>query len=271
MKSLVFACLGLALVLAGCRGEHPHYTADLKITPEPIEARKPTDLIFQVKNPKGEKTSELEIVHEKPMHLFMVSEDLSQYFHEHPEKQADGTYKLTGFVYPNGGKFKIYIDFRPKGEEDQTVESFVVDVEGEGREEVELVPDEKFEKIVDGLRVVMKPNIDLVKRKDVMFMFQMFDAETDAPATDLQTYLGEKAHFVIIRKGLGRFVHAHPMSSKTMTENTNSNMKMPDLGADPESKVVAMTNFPNRGIYKIFAQFKRNGKVITVPFVFRVE
>ena len=48
-------------------------------------------------------------------------------------------------------------------------------------------------------------------------------------------------------------------------------MKMDMSDKDKASKVTAMTNFPNRGIYKIFAQFKRNEKVITVPFVFRVE
>ena len=268
MKTRLFVLICLGLVFVNCTVKHRHYTADLKIDPEPIQAGKPTDLIFQVKDPKGEKISELEIVHEKPMHLFMVSQDLSQYFHEHPEKQADGTYKLKGFKYPNGGRFKIYIDFRPEGEEDQTVESFVVEVEGERRDEVELQPDKEFEKTVGGLRVSMKPNIDLVKHKDIMFHFQAFDAQTNKPVTDLQNYLGEKAHFVIIRKGLGRFVHAHPMSPK---KEMNSNMRMPDLGDDPESKVVAMTKFPNSGIYKMFAQFKRNDKVITVPFVFEVK
>jgi hypothetical protein len=272
MKKYIFFVL--FVFLAGCIQEHPHYTAELKINPEKVESGKPVELTFQIKNPEGEKVSELEIIHEKPMHLFMVSEDLSQYFHEHPTKHTDGTYKLP-LTFPNGGKFKIYIDFKPQNDE-QTVESFDLEVEGKELEKVNLIPDEKFEKTVDGLLVKMEPTGELVKQKDLLLNFQAFDAETKKPVTDLQNYLGEKAHFVIIRKGLGRFVHAHPMSADMMMENMNSNMnKMPmekEMNdTDKDSKITAMTNFPNRGIYKIFAQFKRNDKVITVPFVFEVK
>ncbi len=268
----------LSFLFSACIQHHEHYTAELKTTPKNVESDKPIEMVFQVKTPEGENFSDLEIVHEKPMHLFMVSRDLSQYFHEHPEKQADGTFKLP-FTFPNGGKFKVYIDFKPKGEEEQVVESFDVEVAGKKLEEVELVPDEKFEKEVDGILVKMKPSGELKRKQDLMLNFQVFDAETKEPVDDLQNYLGEKAHFVIIRKGLARFVHAHPMSAEMMAENMNSNhnmngMKMDKMDMskkDKASKVTAMTNFPNRGIYKIFAQFKRNDKVITVPFVFEVK
>lgn len=277
MKLILLIFSLVSLLFAGCIQQHEHYTADLKITPEKVESGKPVEMTFQVKNPEGKNVSDLEIVHEKPMHLFMVSRDLSQYFHEHPEKQAGGTYKLP-FTFPNGGKFKIYIDFKPKDDE-QTVESFDVEVKGEKLEEVELVPDEKFEKTVDNVIVKMNPSGELKRKQDLMLNFQVFDAETKEPVNDLQNYLGEKAHFVIIRKGLARFVHAHPMSAEKLAENRNSNhnmngmkmdkMEMPDEAKS--SKISAMTNFPNRGIYKIFAQFKRNEKVITVPFVFEVK
>lgn len=267
----------VSFIFSACIPHHKHYTADLKLTPENVESGKQVEMVFLVKNPDGENYSDLEIIHEKPMHLFMVSRDLSQYFHEHPEKQSDGTYKLP-FTFPNGGKFKIFIDFKPKSDE-QTVESFDVVVAGKKLEEVELVPDEKFEKEIDGVIIKMKPSGELKRKQDLMLNFQVFDAETKQPVTDLQNYLGEKAHFVIIRKGLARFVHAHPMSAEMMAENMNSNhnmngMKMNKMEMsekDKASKVTAMTNFPNRGIYKIFAQFKRNDKIITVPFVFEVK
>ena len=37
-----------------------------------------------------------------------------------------------------------------------------------------------------------------------------------------------------------------------------------------EAEVSAHTNFPRPGLYKIWAQFRRSGRVITVPFVVRV-
>jgi len=262
----VFVFTYLAAFL-GCAPQHEHYSADLTIEPKIVESGKPVELTFEIKNPKLEVVSDLEIVHEKPMHLFMVSEDLSQYFHEHPRKQKDGKFTLP-FTFPNGGKFKVFIDFKPKDDE-QTVESFDIDVKGAKLEKVELKPDEKFEKAVENLLVKMKPNADLTKQKDIMLNFEVFDAGTKKPANDLQDYLGAKAHFVIIRKGLGRFVHAHPMKGDMMSMDKESNM--PGMAASQTYKISAMTNFPNSGIYKIFAQFKRSDEVITVPFVFEVK
>lgn len=270
--SCAFVFIFLSIFLS-CVEKHEHYSADLTVEPETIESGKTAVLSFQVKNPKGEKVTDLEIVHEKPMHLFLVSEDLAQYFHEHPQKQADGSYQLP-FTFPNGGKFKIFIDFKPKDDE-QTVESFDIEVAGELLKKQDLVPDEKFEKSIESIFVRMKPESKLLKQQDTTFIFEVFDAETKAPVSDLQNYLGEKAHFVIIRKGLGRFVHVHPMSSEKMMDNSNTKgtkmrETMPTKNGDV-SKIAAMAKFPNSGIYKIFAQFKRNDEVITVPFVFEVK
>ncbi|NNE65409.1 MAG: hypothetical protein HKN33_02490 [Pyrinomonadaceae bacterium] len=262
-----FAIVILVFFASACIETHEHYTAELTTNPEEIESGTPVEFSFLVKKSNGEIAGDLEIVHEKPMHLFMVSSDLSQYFHEHPKQQADSTYLLP-FTFPNGGNFKIFIDFKPKDDE-QTVESFDVEVAGDAPEKVELVPDEVFEKSVEGITVKMKPDGELLKHKDLVFKFDVFDSASGEPVTDLENYLGAKAHFVIIRKGLGRFVHAHPMSPEEMA-NMSGGMKMkPD--AKSTSQVSAMTNFPNSGVYKVFAQFKRNGKVITVTYVLQVK
>ena len=266
MKKISYIYIFFIFSLSNCVQTHKHYTAEMTITPDVIESKKPAELTFQIKNPKGDKISDLEIVHEKPMHLFIVSDDLAQYFHEHPTKQNDGTYKVP-FTFPEGGKYKVFVDFKPKDDE-QTTESFDVDVLGERHTSIDLRPSSDFEYINEGIKVVMKPRGKLVKQQDLMLDFQVFDANTNEPVNDLQNYLGAKAHFVIIRKGLNRFVHAHPMTAEDM-QNSNSPMKMETK--DSESKVSAMVNFPNSGIYKIFAQFKRNNKVITVSFVFKVS
>lgn len=273
-KVLTLLIISIIIFSNGCIQDHEHYTAELKMNPASVKSGQPLEMIFQIKDPQGEKVSDLEIVHEKPLHMFMVSEDLSQYFHEHPAKQTDGTYKLS-YRFPNGGKFKIFIDFKPKDSE-PTVESFDIEVGGERLPTRELIPAQKFETVSDSLLVKMKPDDELIKQTDLILNFQVFDAETKKPVTDLQNYLGEKAHFVIIRKGLGRFVHVHPLSAgKINNSNHNMNgmkmdeMKMPD--DDKDSKISAMTNFPNSGIYKLFAQFKRNDKVITAAFVFEVK
>ncbi len=279
-----------ASILLGCgnSGEHSDathktddkstgvFTAEMSVSPTSVVSGQPVKLIFRIKDPKGETYSDLELDHEKNMHLYIVSDDLSQFNHEHPVKNADGTFEHT-FTFPNGGQYKIYIDFKPKNAE-KRFESYDLNVSGEVRAKVEVKPDDKFEKTVEDLRVTMKPDGDLIAGKELMLTFQVFDSKTNKPVTDLEDYLGAKAHFVVISKDLKDFVHVHPMSNDNAKGKEDShgehNEKPTDeklAGKDSESIVAAMLTFPKEGVYKIFAQFKQNDKITVVPFVFEVK
>lgn len=256
------------------------YSVEFSVTPSSIVSGNPVKMFFKIKNPQGETYSDLELLHEKPIHLYVVSEDLSQFFHQHPLKNADGVFE-DSFTFPNGGKYKIYVDLKPKNA-DKLVESYDLMVSGNVRENVEIKPDEKLEKTVEGLRVTLKSDGELVSNKELMLTFQAFDAASGKPVTDLQNYLGAKAHFVVISKDLQDFVHIHPMSMDNVKaeesphggdHQEHSEMKTDDklAGKDAESIVSAIVSFPKAGIYKVFASFKRNEKVIIVPFTFEVK
>jgi hypothetical protein len=199
------------------------------------------------------------------MHLLIVSEDLSEFYHLHPEQQTDGKFK-TSFTFPNGGYYRLYADFTPTGN-GQFVKDFTQTVVGAERAKVPLQVDKNFEKTVDGLRVVMKPDAVLENGKEVMLSFQVFDAATNQPVTDLENYLGELAHFVIISEDLRDFVHAHPVSRDNVKSAEHSSHDEKLMSQNAESVVSAHVIFPNAAKYKIWAQFQRGGNIITVPFV----
>jgi len=266
------------------------FSADFKTTPVEVKAGEPAELSFTVKNEKGEVVKDLPIVHEKPLHLLVVSDDLAEYYHIHPEPQADGSYRVS-FTFPDAGNYKLYADYTPK-DSSQVVDTFPLKVAGTERARVDLKPDEKLEKTVDGLRFEMKPDAELTAGKELMLNFNVSDAKTRRPVTDLEKYLGEYAHFVIISQDLSRFVHAHPMSK---AEHADGGHDMKNMGAvdqkvdeskphshddknagkgatmQSSSEVAAHTTFPKSGLFKIFAQFQRAGKVITVPFVVNIK
>ncbi len=268
------------------------FTVDFKNEPANIQAGTPVLLSFTVKDKQGATVKDLSIVHEKPMHLLVVSKDLAEFYHIHPEQQeSDGSYRVS-HVFPNGGDYKLYADFTPK-EAAQVVEQIDVKVAGTERAQVALVPDEKLEKTVDGLKVVMKPSQEFKAGQELTLDFQAFDAKTNKPATDMQNYLGELAHFVIISEDMKDFVHAHPMSKGEHDEmngmKMDGAMKMGEEKTDnhaddkqnhstmegvttktSQSEVSAHTAFPRAGLYKLWAQFQRGGKVINVPFIVRV-
>lgn len=309
MKLLAITLITLAAVFTfGCGGqqgtqnEHSNmnhssvdtsaakFKAEFKTNPSEVKAGEPVELSFTVKNDKGEIVKDLPIVHEKPLHLLVVSDDLAEYYHLHPEPQPDGSYK-TSFTFVNGGNFKLYADFTPK-DSPQIVENFMLKVSGNERARVELKADEKLEKTIDGLKFVMKPDSDLVAGKELMLNFTVFDEKTSKPVTDLEKYLGEYAHFVIISQDLKQFVHAHPMSKEEhgtgdhdMNKMNGKDEKVDESkphshGDSPAtnggtkqspSEVSAHTSFPQAGLFKVFAQFQRGGKVITVPFVVNIK
>ena len=126
----------------------------------------------------------------------------------------------------------------------------------------------------------MKPSKPLRAGQEAMLDFAVTDGRTNEPVTDLEPYLGALAHFVIVSEDGAEFLHAHPMQKMDLRAahahgaperheampHTHGGRMM--SAAAPE--VSAHTSFPRAGLYKIWAQFQRGGRVITVPFVVRV-
>lgn len=261
----------------------PAYRAEFATEPAEVKAGEPVTLSFTVKDAKGAAVRDLQIVHEKPMHLLVVSNDLAEFNHLHPEPQADGSLKVT-HTFPNGGAYKLYADFTPPNAS-QIVDRLDVNVAGDARVRVALVADQTT-KTIDGLCVTMRPDKPLRAGDELLLNFAAADAKTGKPATDLQPYLGSLAHFVIISEDTTDFLHAHPMTKEEMSEAGGAHGGM-DQEAKPHahdaaemrdeakqgtspSEVAAHTTFPRAGLYKIWAQFQRGGRVITVPYVVRV-
>ena len=260
------------------------FKVDFKTEPGQIQAGTAATLVFTVKDSKNAVVKDLQVVHEKPMHLLIVSNDLAEFYHVHPEPTADGSYRVQ-HTFPNGGDYKLYADFTPPNAK-QVVERIEVKVAGAERSKVALVADKKLEKSVDGLKVVMKPSAKIEAGQELTLDFAAFDAKTNKPATDLQNYLGELAHFVIISEDLVDFVHAHPMAKGEKMDGMkmDGDKKEKDHNADGHShgadskkankasayEVSAHTAFPRPGLYKLWAQFQRKGKVISIPFIVNV-
>lgn len=93
--------------------------------------------------------------------------------------------------------------------------------------------------------------------EEVTLTFDLKDTVTNQPLTDLQPYLGEKGHLVIIKKSTpltaSDYIHAHALAD------------------DLAGKVTFVTKFPTSGEYKLWGQFNRNGKIVTADFGIHVR
>lgn len=228
--------------------QNPDFKIEMTSAPQGAE----TEMTFIVKDKNGSQIKNFKTVHEKKMHLIVVSEDLAEFEHLHPELQADGSFKVR-HAFKHGGKFLLYPDVTPENGT-QVVQRMEMNVSGEPKTPEKLIADMNLRKTVEGITVTMKPEKELQALTEMTINFVVTDESTGKPVTDLQNFLGELAHVVVISEDTRDFLHVHPMSSKK-----------PD-----ETSVMAHTTFPRAGIYKIWAQFQRNNKVITVPYVVNV-
>lgn len=251
---------------------------ELRTEPAEVRAGRPVALLFTPRDEEAAAIRDLQIVHEKAAHLLIVSEDLSRFEHLHPQRQSDGSLWVT-HAFPLGGNYRLYLDFAPAGME-PVVERFSLNVRGTTYPPAELSEESARIRAVetDGLRITMSTDDPLVPGEETMLHFTVVDAQTDWPVTDLEPYLGAMAHFVIISQDGEEFLHAHPMDTGRMPArhghpehggHGGTSAGHP-AGLTGSAEVVGHTVFPRPGLYKIWAQFQRRGRVITASFVVRV-
>lgn len=218
------------------------YEVQLTTSPQNIEAGKPTQLILAVK--QNGKMVALETSHEMKLHLMVVSEDLSWFRHIHPEEQADGAYAITE-TFPAGGKYLLFSDFKPTGGE-QTLNKQEIDVQGKSS----LANNDsstKYTSKVDGYTVNLLNGSDFKTNKTQHLEISIEKDGKKLIEKDLQQYLGASAHIVMIGKVGKEFLHIHPVS-------------------DSRFPVFAQTHIEKAGVYRMWVQFKIDGKVHTADF-----
>lgn len=269
------------------------YTANVAPSSMPVQPGQKTDLAIRLIDPLGSivKLDQLEIVHEEPLHLLMVSRDLSWFAHEHPAPQPDGVFKLPGFVFPAAGEYILYHDYTPKGKPQQ-VPQFRIKVAGEAPAPKPLVEDYDVVGHIEGYEFRVRCNGEkFFAGKDSIIRIGIDRDGT--PVTDIEPYLGAMGHLVIISQDLKSFVHSHPLDldDDHGQEGEAGHGHEEDhghdhghAGHDHESMMaaakaaVALDNgkpsdivfhavFPKPGLYKAFAQFQHKGRILTYPFV----
>ncbi len=253
----------------------PH--AELAIPADSLRAGVPAHLAFTVRGANGRAIRFLQFVHERPMHLIIVSDDLASFAHVHPELGVTDAYELD-HAFPAPGRYRLYADYAPPGFGPQ-VDRFDVTVAGAPRPRVPLVADDSLAHAAGGVRITLAPDHPLRAREDALLQIVLADSATGAPITDLQLYLGALAHLVIVSQDLGDFIHAHPLETGEVYDPSADpnavHVHDPALLAKvlrgPSPAVLrAAVSFPHAGRYKIWVQVQRHDRVVTVPFVVRV-
>jgi len=171
-------------------------------------------LRFAFFNPKtGGQVKEFYITHDKLFHLFVVSEDLSEFQHIHPTFEPDGSFTMET-VLPVAGNYKIYADVYPHDGAPQVLQQNLATV-GYANDLVSalphLKPDTSFIRIADGMKIELKLDpLEIIAGQPLALKYHLTDAKTGEPIRDLVPYLGAWGHTLILSEDQADYVHSHP-------------------------------------------------------------
>ena len=239
-------------------------------TPQPGQ---PVTLTYQVVDAAGgQAITDLPAHHERPMHLIVVSSDLTQFQHIHPVLTADGSYQVETTL--PAGTYRLYNEF-VRGE--QTVLDQRELTVGDTAPTAARLTSALAPKAAAGLTVALEPPETIAAGTPASFTLEI--TRDGQPVTDLTPYLGAAAHVAIVAEDGSGFAHTHGEavignaghSEDHGQATTDHGTAEHDLPAAFGPRVQVEHTFPAAGHYKLWAQFQHAGQVITVPFVVEVH
>ncbi|AIC92980.1 hypothetical protein [Shouchella lehensis] len=196
-------------------------------------------LMIQLEDDEG-NIPDLDISHEKEMHVIVVSNDLKQYLHLHPEKQGEGVFVINQSLAD--GEYQIFVDVSPKGKL-YTPSANAIQVGEVPTTKTQLEEDKVWTKEIDGKTVTLE-TVEAIVDEPVQLVFDLH-GQTPEP------YLGALGHVVILDEAVETFIHVHPASND-------------------ETRFDA--HFTQSGTYKLWAEFQfRDEGIIAFPFVIEVN
>ncbi len=226
-------------------------TYEMKFVPTPtqVTAGQPTTLAFTPGEAgKAPAPVPLDVVHEKKIHLIIVSKDLGQFYHEHPTYTAAGDYKVQ-YTFPKGGDYVLFQDYTPTGAGHQLGRQPLT-VKGAAYAPAKFKNDNmQWEK--DGYQATLAFDKDL--KVGQLLGMKITITKNGQPVTNLANYLGALGHVVVISEDTQSYLHVHPNDQAD---------KGPVIGFN--------TNFEKPGLYRVFLQFNHAGTIHTGDFTINV-
>jgi hypothetical protein len=224
--------------------DRAEYPLDISHSPALLKPGQPITITLRVLDPKTRRpVGHFEVVHEKLMHLFIVSENLEFFVHDHPAPQPDGSFRLVTTL-PYGGMYRLLADYYPSGSVPQLAVNTLF-VSGETTPAglaISLAPS-KATNLTASLRLEPEQPIAGLETK-------LFFSLT--PAEGLEPYLGAAGHMLAASADLIDLLHLHPFLSRAGNIQFN-------------------VIFPRPGLYRVWTQFQRESVVNTVIFTLPVK
>jgi len=198
------------------------------------------DLRFRVVDRAGRTVRDFDVEHTKRMHLIVVRRDTAGFQHLHPRQDADGRWSVP-LTVRDAGAYRVFADFSRDGRAHTLAAELLVD----GTVRSRPLPPPATSASVDGMRVTLT---GAPSRAGAESDLRFAVTRAGRPVA-VQPYLGAKGHLVALRDGDLAFLHVHP----------------------DEDELRFMAELPTAGRYRLFLQFRVDGRVHTAEFTREVS
>jgi hypothetical protein len=196
---------------------------------------RPFELSFRIRDTNGASVRTFDVEHTKRMHVIVVRRDFTDFQHIHPRMAADGTWRVPLTLH-DAGAYRVFADFSV----DDTPHTLADDIAADGAVQWHTLPPSGTTAYADGFRVGLVEGPARAGNEAPL----RFAVTRRGHRVHVQDYLGAKGHLVALRQGDLAYLHVHPDTDTLTFEAT----------------------FPSAGRYRLFLQFKVDGRVHTAAF-----
>jgi hypothetical protein len=212
----------------------------LALARDTATANERRDLRFRIVDRAGRTVRDFDVEHTKRMHFIVVRRDMAGFQHLHPRRAADGTWSVP-LTLREAGAYRVFADFSRDGRAHTLAGDIFVD----GTVRSRPLPSPANTATVDGMKVTLSGAPSRAGAESDL----RFGVTRGGRPVDVQPYLGAKGHLVALRDGDLAFLHVHP----------------------DEAALRFMAEFPSAGRYRLFLQFRVDGRVHTAEFTREVS
>jgi hypothetical protein len=235
-----------------------------------VQPGKPTTVAFTIDQPSGQPLTRYR---RGPgphtgVHLIIVRRDLGEIIHHHPPISPDG-HISDSVVFPAPGPYRVLIDVYPAGIPQQPNFQLFENVDVSGTYKPQPLP--PFAPTVDvgGYKVQMQRTPNLKAVHAAFLPITVTDAN-GRPAT-FTPWFGAIAHAIFFRKGSLSYFHTHICGPNTPAcAGIFGNTRISGHSTAPGRLSVGVL-LPQAGTWRLFLQFKVDGKILTAPFTLHVQ
>lgn len=204
---------------------------------------------------------QMQVEHEKLIHMMVVDTGFQEYLHVHPEEVSKGVWEIS-ILLKSPGDYRTYLQFLPEDEITTKTVSFDTRFVEYPEQPVPTSPVKPEESLtfVDGeftVTLIPVPAFEPTQKQLSQFYFKITQNGVEIPFADLGLYLGAKMHIAGISADKNDFAHAHPGGGE------------PYPGIDPDQ--ITKIFFKNSGYYGLFMQYEYKGVVHTNQFALQVK